>query len=239
MINYKRRQQTKVELKTRYDKEAQTYDAARSGHRQGRIVDMLQIQFIKRKIKPRKGKKLLEVGCGTGRILLPLAKTGVECYGVDAAKNMLSRLQKKAAQMNVKIHFKQGDIEKIPFKANTFDAVYTMHVLMHLPDYKKAVNSMHRVLKPGGTLVLDFPNANSPWTKLSVMLNPGKKRTRLFSISELRKSFASYDYELDGLFSWPHILYKMPVIRGITLFLEKNLPLPVSWRTQLFIVIKK
>jgi len=86
---------------------------------------------------------------------------------------------------------------------------------------------------------MDFPNKSSPWTKISLFFNPKKPRTRLFTPTELNRFFKKYDYELTGLFSYARTFYKLPILRYIILLLEHILPLPITWRTQLIVIVKK
>jgi len=233
--------QTRIKTKKQfleiYEKGAASYDRERSSSFTGKVVDDLQQGLIYEALKKNKCKKILEGGCGTGRILIYLAEKNFECYGIDPSENMLKECRKKSKKLKIKL--KKGDIEKIPFKDNTFDGTYTMHVIMHMPDYKKAFKEMHRVTKKDGIIICDFPNKNSPWTKLSIWLSPKKKRTQLFTIEELKTHFKKFDYEMTGLLSYARSFYMIPVLRHIVLFLEKYLPLPLNWRTQLIVIVKK
>ena len=234
----------KKEFLEKYEKTAKDYDLERSRDFEGKQVDNLQINLIHSLLKKNKANKILEAGCGTGRILFPLAKKGYDCYGIDPSDNMLSVFKKKIDDFEksgkeLNIQLKKGDIENIPFKDNVFDAVYTVHVLMHMPDYKKAFKEMHRVAKKNGIIVCDFPNKDSLWTKLSILLDKKKKRTRLYSIKELKDFFKDYDYKMTGLFSYARTFYKIPVLRHVAVFLNKFLPLPLFARTQVFVVVKK
>ena len=98
---------------------------------------------------------------------------------------------------------------------------------------------MHRVTKKGGMVVCDFPNRGSPWTMLALLLNPFKKRTKLYTMREIRGYFKKYNYQITGLFSYPRTLYQIPVLKNIAAYLEAHFPLPISWRTQLFVIVKK
>lgn len=230
---------TKKEVLTEYEKTAGGYDADRSGSFEGRLIDELQRKLIHKIIKKNNSKKILEAGCGTGRILMYLAANDLECYGIDPSKNMLSEFKQKLKNLSVKVNLKEGDIENIQYETNTFDCTYTMHVLMHLPDYKEAFKEMYRVTKKGGIVICDFPNKNSPWTKLSLFINPNEERTRLFSIKELEDFFKPYSHETIGLFSYARTFYKIPVIRSIFAFLERFLPLPRLFKRHLFVVVQK
>jgi ubiquinone/menaquinone biosynthesis C-methylase UbiE len=235
----KRKFETKKAVYEHYEKTAKTYDVARSTSYEGKIVDKLQREILFRILTKNNCRKVFEAGCGTGRILLYLAKKGFDCYGLDPSKNMIAEFRKKLEKTNIKIKLNIGDIENMPYNDNSFDCVYTLHVLMHLPDYKKAFKEMYRVTKKNGVIVCDFPNLESPWTKLSLLLNPKKERTGLFKIDELKKFFRQYNYQITGLFSYARTFYKIPLIKHIVFFLEKNFQLPLKWRTQLFVIVKK
>ena len=229
--------QTKKQFKERYETAAKTYDKARSQTFMGKMIDRLQVEFIYNNIPKKSNIKVLEAGCGTGRILIPLAKKGINCYGIDPSSNMLAILEKKKNDLNIEL--KKGDIEKIPYPGNTFDIVFTMHVLMHMTSHKKAIKEMYRVLKPGGKLIADFPNKNSPYTILSIILTPKKTRTHLFTKKYLKNLFKEYNYKIAGLFSYSKMIYKIPLIRHLFYLLEKYIKLPVCLRSQLFVIVRK
>ena len=88
-----------------------------------------------------KNKKCLEIGCGRGAF-----QNMVEDYtGFD-----ISSIVKKYHRKN----FFSGSAEKLPFKDNSFNALWTINVLEHIIDPEKALMEMRRVLKPGGMLYL-------------------------------------------------------------------------------------
>ncbi|MDP2625179.1 MAG: class I SAM-dependent methyltransferase [Candidatus Peregrinibacteria bacterium] len=98
---------------------------------------------------------VLVVGCGPGITAAKIAKI-CECkvMGVDLSPSMI-----KAAQREIKkglnLSFEVGDAQKLPFKANTFDAVISESVTAFPPDKQKAIKEYYRVLKPGGYMGLN------------------------------------------------------------------------------------
>ncbi|MBI2542862.1 MAG: class I SAM-dependent methyltransferase [Candidatus Aenigmarchaeota archaeon] len=230
---------TKKEVLDEYENVALSYDLDRSGNFEGRLMDRIQRQLIYGIIERNNFKKVLEAGCGTGRILLYLAFKGLECHGIDPSRNMLSQFKRKTGKYDIDVQLKVGDIEDMPYGQNTFDCTFTMHVLMHLPDYKKAFKEMYRVTKKNGIVICDFPNENSPWTKLSMFIEPNRERTRLFTIQELKEFFNGYDYEMTGVFSYARTFYKIPIIQHAVAFLENFLPLPLWFRRHLFVIVRK
>jgi len=103
-----------------------------------------------------RGKAVLDVGSGTGMLLFLLLENGaskVVCG--DLSEYMLSQCKKKASLLGYgldRIDFRQLDAESLPFESNSFDAVTSGMVLGLVPNQKKVVSEMVRVLKPGGIL---------------------------------------------------------------------------------------
>ena len=96
-----------------------------------------------------KGKKVLDVGCGTGRWSKLFIQKGGDVLGIDTSKEML-----KLAKKVKKLKTKYMDARNITLPANSFDFVFSSLMLTHLKDYKKAIEQMIKVLKPGGTLIV-------------------------------------------------------------------------------------
>ncbi len=109
-----------------------------------------------RRINLRKRSKILDVGCGNGRNLLPFK--GHDLYGLDFSREMLMFAKKFSDKHDLNIKLVQGDARSLPFKSNTFDLILSIAVLHHLRNPLIALMEIHRVLKPGGTLVASVWN---------------------------------------------------------------------------------
>ena len=92
------------------------------------------------------GKRVLEIGVGTGRYAVPLQKSGIEVIGVDIAPKMVARGLEKGLRDVV---FADG--ARLPFRDATFDAVASNHVLHLVPDWRGVLGEAHRVLRDGGS----------------------------------------------------------------------------------------
>jgi ubiquinone/menaquinone biosynthesis C-methylase UbiE len=110
----------------------------------------------------REGERVLEVGCGTG-VLSLLAKTivgdGGAVEAIDIAPKMVARARQKAEKAGLPINFRVASIDELPYGDGIFDAVISSLMFHHLPLRKKerGLGEVHRVLKPGGRLLLsDF-----------------------------------------------------------------------------------
>jgi ubiquinone/menaquinone biosynthesis C-methylase UbiE len=109
------------------------------------------------------GGAVLDAGCGPGVLVDELVR-GAKCefWGVDASRQMVSRATERYAGWP-RVHFAVGRVEDLDFPSESFDAVLSMGVLEYLADTVSAVTEMYRVLKPGGTLIVTLPNAQSPF----------------------------------------------------------------------------
>ncbi|MFC1490269.1 class I SAM-dependent methyltransferase [Candidatus Latescibacterota bacterium] len=101
----------------------------------------------------QKGDKILEPGCGSGRLTVELAKRvgdNGEIIGCDISEEMISRAQKRELDRNVT--FLKSPVTAIPVKDNYFDIVMCFQVFPHFSERIKALNEIYRVLKPNGFL---------------------------------------------------------------------------------------
>jgi len=81
-----------------------------------------ECDFIEQEIGFNKSLNILDLGCGTGRHSIELAKRGYSLTGIDLSKSLLDRAKEKAAEQNIPIHFIQADARKLNF-SNEFDLV--------------------------------------------------------------------------------------------------------------------
>ncbi len=97
--------------------------------------------------------KLLEVPVGTGVLSMPVWKTlpSADITCLDYSEKMMSSAIKRAKEMKIdNIAFKQGDVGKLPYEDETFDAVVSLNGFHAFPDKEAAYSETFRVLKPGG-----------------------------------------------------------------------------------------
>ena len=100
---------------------------------------------------------LLDAGCGEGEVATYLAnRYQFRVQGVDLQEDGITKAEKRRARLKLerRVEFRVMDYMDLAFPDETFDGVYTMETLVHAPDYRQALREFHRVLKPGGTLVL-------------------------------------------------------------------------------------
>jgi SAM-dependent methyltransferase len=107
------------------------------------------------------GKKVLDVGSGNGYVLSRYAKAGAEVVGVDLTQTAVDLCRRRFELMGLEGSFDIANAESLPFEDATFDCVCSMGVVHHTPDTERAVAEIHRVLKPGGRVILMVYHRNS------------------------------------------------------------------------------
>jgi ubiquinone/menaquinone biosynthesis C-methylase UbiE len=93
---------------------------------------------------------LLDVGCGTGHHMQRYARLGYKPSGVDGSEEMLAH----ARVNNPGADLKRADVEALPFSDASFDVATAIEVLRYLPDPRRSIDEIGRVLKPGGRAIV-------------------------------------------------------------------------------------
>ena len=114
------------------------------------------------------GGPVLELGCGTGRIALPLGRAGATVVGIDRSAAMLDRARTRVrrARLHPRVQLVRGDIRYLPFPVAQFPLVMApygiLQSLLRERDLTATLTAVHQVLEPGGTfgmeLVADLPS---------------------------------------------------------------------------------
>jgi len=99
------------------------------------------------------GGDVLEVAIGTG-LNLPHYPPGIRLTGVDLSPVMLAAAAKRAADLGLTVELSEADAEHLPFPDASFDTVVCTLALCSVVDDRAAIAEMHRVLRPGGQLLL-------------------------------------------------------------------------------------
>ncbi|MEM5869638.1 MAG: class I SAM-dependent methyltransferase [Candidatus Aenigmatarchaeota archaeon] len=107
--------------------------------------------------KKRNVKRILDLGCGTGRHLVYLAKQGFEVYGLDISEQGIKIARKYLKKEKVEGKLKVGDIyKKLPYEDDFFDAIVSTKVIHHadIENIRKLIREMERILKPSGLIFI-------------------------------------------------------------------------------------
>ncbi len=108
-----------------------------------------------------RGKKVLDVGCGTGNDLTRFAKGGAEVTGIDLAEHSIDLAKNNFSMRGLSGDFQVMDGEDMEFEDNCFDLVYCHTVVHFTPSPKKMIAEIARVLKPGGEAIIMTVNRKS------------------------------------------------------------------------------
>jgi 2-polyprenyl-3-methyl-5-hydroxy-6-metoxy-1,4-benzoquinol methylase len=108
---------------------------------------------------PSRTLRILELGVGTGRIAVPVARFGAHVVGIDLSAEMLATLHHQLlsgvlASESLPIDLVRGTITALPFKDNVFDAVMITHVLHLVPDWQSVLTRMAETVRRGGMILL-------------------------------------------------------------------------------------
>lgn len=103
-----------------------------------------------------RGNRYLDAGCGTGLILRHLPKNAI---GIDINPRNIKKAKMHAPQAKIIL----ADIEKLPFKNNSFSTIVCTEVIEHQPDPMPTINELYRVLEKDGVLIGSVPSNSPIW----------------------------------------------------------------------------
>ena len=186
-------------------------------------VDQLHTGGLRATLALSKGLDLkpdthvLDAGCGLGGTARILAQTHpCRITGLDLTPSLVAAAScfTDWCALSDQINFKTASITRMPFEDHNFDLVLCQHILMNIEEKKKALSEIHRVLKPGGQLILHelfqgktralqlpVPWADSP--KISFLDSWGTMEDRLTQIGFCREHWV--DATDQGIAFWAHI----------------------------------
>jgi ubiquinone/menaquinone biosynthesis C-methylase UbiE len=172
-----------------FDRAAGFYDATRGVSAQ---VEAQIVAILNRELTPR--GRCLEIGVGTGRIGLPLYRSGVDMTGLDLSRPMMEKLIEKAAGSPFPLI--QGTATRLPFRDDVFGGGLIVHVLHLIPEWREAVAELVRVVRPGGVVVTsmgdDKDQTSSIWDEMQARFRaeaglpdrfPGFRRTEEIDVA--------------------------------------------------------
>jgi SAM-dependent methyltransferase len=155
---------------------AERFDAARFGGPIGTLIAETQERTLTRFLAPRPGVEILDVGTGTGRAAILLARRGARVTGIDASAEMLTVAARRAqAEPRLPLSFARGDAHTLAFPDRSFDATVCLRVVMHTPDWRRVIGELCRVARR--RVVLDYPALASA----AALQAAGRKGLAVFS----------------------------------------------------------
>ena len=100
------------------------------------------------------GKRVLDLGCGTGLAAITFAKQGAVVIAVDGSRSKLEQARERAEVEEAKVEFREGDLADLAFlRADSIDAVFSAHALAEVDDIARVFRQVQRVLRPHASFV--------------------------------------------------------------------------------------
>lgn len=138
---------------------AKTFDDLRFGGPIGELVAATQARVLSNFVGRIQHRPVIDVGTGTGRAALFLARGGAVVTGVDASEEMLAVARQRAAEMGLKATFSTGDAHALAFPDRSFDVAISLRVLMHAPRPVDCIAELCRVARQ--LVIIDYPSSRS------------------------------------------------------------------------------
>jgi len=149
-----------------YENLSDSYHNARFGTKWGQY-DLFETEMLINEIfstlnQSLEGMRVLDVGCGTGKVSIPIAKERADVTCLDASLGMLQQCYNRAVENEVQsnIHLTEASADNIPYNSGIFDFVISSRFLHLFPvsSYAKFINEMLRVVKTNGYVVIEIKN---------------------------------------------------------------------------------
>jgi ubiquinone/menaquinone biosynthesis C-methylase UbiE len=206
---------------------ARTFDGRRFGGPIGELVAGTQARVLSNMVGRIKDREILDVGTGTGRAALLLARSGARVTAVDASEQMLAIARQRAADQLLKVRFVVGDAHALNFSDRSFDAVVSFRMLMHTPEWRRCLSELCRVA--GRLVIIDYPSATSVALFESMarrVLHAAGGKTepyRVFTRGQISEAFDRNGFRIRSIhrqFVLPITLHKAFRSRRFTLWSE-------------------
>jgi ubiquinone/menaquinone biosynthesis C-methylase UbiE len=131
---------------------------------------------ILKELRPERGRRYLDLGCGTGNFLGTIKGTKALFVGVDFSAEMLKRAKRKAKNLVM------ADLHHLPFKNSCIDGIVNLNVFYQLDRPKVFIKEVHRILKPGGKVIISTPKpAKTPFRFIPMLIKTVITSPKIFT----------------------------------------------------------
>jgi SAM-dependent methyltransferase len=209
---------------------ADRFDAMRFSGPIGTLLAESQDSVITSFLGPIDGRSIVDVGTGTGRAAIGLARRGARVTGVDASPEMLRVARDRAAAARLDVTFDVGDAHRLLYKDRAFECAVSLRVLMHTPDWRQCLAELCRVADD--RVVFDYPAALSAaalqagWRRVQAALGRPVEAYRVLRGSDVRRTLERAGFRVERChrqFVLPVALHKAVGSRGLTVGVERAL----------------
>ena len=209
---------------------ARTFDDRRFGGPIGELIASEQAQVVANFVGRVDGRSILDVGAGTGRAAIFLARSGAKVTAVDASEPMLDVARQRAADQNLRVCFLIADAHALEFGDRSFDVALSLRVLMHTPEWPRSVAELCRVADQ--LVIVDYPSAasfaliESLARRVMHVLGAKTEPYRVFRDRTMARELAKSGFSVRSIhrqFALPIALHKAIGSRRFTRFVENLL----------------
>lgn len=163
--------------------------------------DRLTRQLLREDVR---GKRILEVGAGSGRDSITMARAGAVVYVVDYVRSSLEVCRRLAEEAGVQLIYIEADATRMPVREGSFDIVFHQGVLEHFRRPADLLDENFRILKQGGFALVDVPQAFHLYTVLKKTLIAVNRwfagwETQ-FSVASLTRTAEASGFRVEGAF---------------------------------------
>ncbi len=204
------------------------------------------LRFIAATGALRPGMDVLEIGSGTGAMLDHLRKQGINAVGVDRNDELIAESRRWFGDLPIR----RVEGTRLPFGDGSFDVVMSFDVFEHIPDSGAHLQEVRRVLRPGGTYLVQTPNK---WTNVIFETIRWRSFTKfredhcsLHSLAELKRRFAAhgfatqvYDIAVVNEFFRAKVRRHLGRAGLLALAVVNPDRLPLALRTNLYVAARK
>ena len=111
--------------------------------------------------------RVLDLACGAGNVALSIDQTpGARLFGADLSLEMLRRSRQNARTRHRTLRLLNADALNLPFVAGSFEGILCLGLLDYITAHLTLLKECHRVLRPGGRIIVSIPNARSPFVRI-------------------------------------------------------------------------
>ena len=209
---------------------ADRFDAMRFSGPIGTLLAESQERVVTSFLGPVEGRSIVDVGTGTGRAAIGLARRGARVTGVDASPEMLRVARDRAAAERLDVTFDVGDAHRLAYKDRAFDCAVSLRVLMHTPDWRQCLAELCRVADD--RVVFDYPAALSVAAlqaggrRVLAALGRPVEAYRVLRGADVRRTLERAGFRVERChrqFVLPIALHKAVGSRGLTVGVERAL----------------
>ena len=209
---------------------ADRFDAMRFSGPIGTLLAEVQDQVVASFLGPVEGRTVLDVGTGTGRAAIGLARRGARVTGLDASAEMLRVARARASEAGLEAAFEVGDAHRLAHPDRGFDCAVSLRVLMHTPDWRQCLSELCRV--SADRVVFDYPAALSAAAlqaygrRLATAVGRPVEAYRVLKSSDVRRAVEAAGFRIAQVhrqFVLPIALHKAVGSRAFTVAVERAL----------------